>query len=94
MPFMFRSVGGALSGAWAMILTQGICLVLFGVLILLVPELLIYLVGSFFLLGGLFLIGLSLQIRRQAKGASRVFREFRAETFTDDRSRLFGDDPF
>jgi len=94
--FQFRSIAGSITGAWPMVLTQGICSILFGLLVIAVPEILIYLIGGLFVLGGGLLVALALRMRRRHRSASDAFREFR-RVFFDDRPfdrRPFDDRPY
>ncbi len=56
--------------------TLGVCLILFGVLVIAIPELLIWLVGSFFLLAGFSLVSFGLTVRRRSRDVRKVFEDF------------------
>jgi len=60
-----------------MLLVQGVCLVLFGLLILLVPRILVLLVATLFVVAGAGVVALALRLRRHGRSVRRVVDEFR-----------------
>lgn len=81
MPVFMNNMSGMASGAWSLLMTMGICSILFGLLVIAMPWLLIYLVGTFFLFVGLSLIMVAVQMRRRSRNAGQAFDDLKQQMF-------------
>lgn len=64
--------------AWKQQLLQGMLFVLFGILVMMMPQLLVAMVAAFFMIIGALLIGMALSMRKFRK----QYDGFRDELFT------------
>ena len=80
MPVFVRNLS---SGASTLVMTMGVCSIAFGLAVIAMPWLLIYLVGAFFLFVGLSLIGAALQMRRgnRAPSGGQAFDDFKQQIY-------------
>lgn len=78
-----RQIGsrpGSLTNAWLLPFLIGTCLVTFGILIVLMPQLLAFIIAAFFIFSGISLIGFSLRLR----STKSVYNSVVVETFDQD----------
>ena len=74
----------ALSGSWHTLAAGGLMLLLFGITVLLVPQLLIALIASLFMGAGAVLLGLAWRTRQ----LERLTRQPRVELYDDPLDRF------
>jgi hypothetical protein len=79
----FNLFGSIATSTWWMLMTQGVCLILFGLLVLLVPRILVFLVAMLFVGAGAFFVSVALRVRRYHRSARDVVEDFRFRIFRD-----------
>ena len=76
MPMIFRTLTNELETAWWFYISLGIALILFGILIILVPQILIAMIASLFILFGGLMLLLGWHMRRSMRSFRHIIYEF------------------